>query len=88
MATAAGGHGSTSAGAGAVAKPKCNDLSLKLKYEVLKTAEKEPRIGICKLARFYSCSETQISSILKNKDRIVELYEAHNASDKKCQRFP
>ena len=45
-------------GAGAVTKPKCNDLSLKLIYEVIKTAEKEPRIGICKLAKLISCDET------------------------------
>ena len=29
----------------AVAKPKGNDLPLKLKYEVLKTVEKEPKIA-------------------------------------------
>ena len=45
MATAAGGHGSTTAEAVTVAKPKHNDLSLKLKYELLKTVEKEPTIG-------------------------------------------
>ena len=62
MATAAAGHGSTSAGAAAVTKPKCNDLSLKLKCDVIKTAEKEPRIGICKLGKLISCGKTQISS--------------------------
>ena len=47
-------------------------------YEVLK---KEPTIGIHKLAELFSCSKTQISLILKNKDRIVELYKVCNASD-------
>ena len=38
------------------------DLSLKLKCDVIKTAEKEPRIGICKLGKLISCGKTQISS--------------------------
>ena len=34
-------------------------------------------------------AKAQISSILKNKIRILELYEAHNALDQKChKRFP
>ena len=70
----------------AVAKPKCNDLSLKLKYEVLKTVEKEPKIGVRKLAGLFSCGKTQISSILKNKEKIVEMYEAHKASAQKCHK--
>ena len=40
--------------------------------------EKEPTIGIHKLAELFSC--TQISLIRKNKDRIAEL---HEVSDKK-----
>ena len=36
------------------AKPKRNDLSLKLKYEVIKAVEKEPKIGIRKLAGLFS----------------------------------
>ena len=54
---------------------KYNDLTLKLKYEVIKAVEKELRIGIRKLASMFSCVKTQISMILKNKERIVELYE-------------
>ena len=70
----------------AVTKPKLNDLSLKLKYEVLKTVEKEPKIGVHKLAGLFSCGKTQISSILKNKEKIVEMYEAHNASVQKYHK--
>ena len=58
----------------AVAKPKRNDLSLKLKYEVIKTVEKEPKIGIRKLAGLFSCEKTQISTILNNKEKILEMY--------------
>ena len=71
---------------GAIAKPKRNDLSLKVKYEVIKAVEKEPEIGIRKLAGLFSCGKTQISTILNNKERIVEMYEAHNASAQKCHK--
>ena len=39
----------------AVAKLKHNDLSLKLKCEVIKTVENEPKIGIRKMAGLFSC---------------------------------
>jgi len=52
-----------------VSKPKCNDLSLKLKYEVIKTVEREHKIGIRKLAELFSCGKTQISIILKDKEK-------------------
>ena len=55
----------------ALAKPKCNDLSLKLKYEVIKTVEKEPKIDIHKLAGLFSSGKTQISTIPNNKQKIV-----------------
>ena len=70
----------------AVAKPKRNDLSLKLKYEVIKTAENEPKIGLRKLAGMFSCGKTQISSILNSKERILEMYEAQNAPAQKCHK--
>ena len=73
-------------GADAVAKAKRNDLSLKLQYEVIKTVEKEPKIGVRKLAELFHCGKTQISSILKNKEMIVELYEIHNAPGRKCHK--
>ena len=66
---AAGGSRSGSVPSDAVAKPKRNDLSLKLKYEVIKTVDKEPKIGICKLAGLFSCGKTQISTILNNKEK-------------------
>ena len=53
---------------------------MKLKYEVIKTVEKEPKIGVRKHANLFNCGKTQISMILRNGERIVELYEA-NAAD-------
>ena len=59
-----------------------NDLSLKLKYEVVKTVERErgKKFVLRKLAMMFGCGKTQISTILKNKEKIKELYEG-NASD-------
>ncbi len=89
MAAAAGnsraGSGPTNT-SGAVSKTKRNDLSLKLKYEVIKTAEKAPKIRVRKLACLYSCGKTQISTILTNKEKIMEIYEGQNASAQKCHK--
>ena len=60
-------------------KSRCNDLSLKMKYEVIKTFERE-RIGIRKLAAIFGCGKSQISCIIKNKNKIQELFES-NASE-------
>ena len=48
---------------------KSNDLTLALKYEVVKTAERE-KLGVRKLSEMFGCGKTQISVILRNK-RIV-----------------
>ena len=83
---AASGSPSGAGPSKAVSKPKCNDLSLKLKYEVIKTVERERKIDIRKLAELFSCGKTQISTILKDKEKIVELYEGQNASAQKCHK--
>lgn len=67
-----------------MATAKRNDLPLKRKYEVIKTAEREPKLGVRKLALRFGCGKTQISTILKNKEAVRELYES-NASDSLCQ---
>lgn len=66
-----------------MATKKRNDLTLACKYEVIKTAEKKS-IGVRKLAEMFGCGKTQISVILRNKERIKELYAA-NASGQRCQ---
>ena len=67
----------------AVAKPKHSDLSLKLKYEVIKTVDKKPKVGIRKLAGLFSCGKTQNPTILKTKVKQVEMCESpHKMSPK------
>ena len=39
-----------------------------------------------KLAEQFSCGRTQISSILKNKEAILELYESNASSSSICSR--
>lgn len=58
----------------AMTMKKRNDLPLKMKYEVIKTAEREPKLSvrIRKLARVFQCDKTQISMILKNKEMVIE----------------
>ena len=63
---------------------KRNDLSLKMKYEVIKAAKTEPKIGVKKLSKAFGCGKIQISTILKNKQSIKELYES-NANEGLCQ---
>ena len=51
-------------------KGKRNNLTLALKYEVVKTAEREKKLGMRKLSEMFNCGKTQISVILKNRERI------------------
>ena len=62
---------------------KRNYLTLAQKYQVVKTAESEIKIGVRKLGQIFGCGKTQISTMLRNKERIKELYEA-NASGDRC----
>ena len=68
---------------------KRNDLTLAQKYEVIKIAEKEKNIGVRKLSQVFGCGKTQISTVIRNKERIKDLYEK-NATGEIChsnQRF-
>ena len=47
---------------------------------------KSPRSGVHKLAEQFSCRNTQISLIIKDKDRIAEPYETQNTSNQKCYK--
>ena len=57
-----------------------NALSLKKKVEVIKAAKSNPQFGVRRLADMFECGRSQISSLLKNKESILELYEANAAS--------
>ena len=56
----------------AMTMKKRNDLPLKMKYKVIKTAEREPKLSVRKLAGVFQCDKTQISMILKNKEMVIE----------------
>ena len=58
-----------------------NALTVKKKMELIKTAESNPKLGVRKLAELYECGKTQISSIMKEKQSILELYEANMTSE-------
>ncbi len=51
---------------------------------MIKASKKIPKLGIRKIAEQFKCGKTQISCILKNESRIVEMYE-ENASGDTCQ---
>ena len=56
------------------------DLSLKLKYKLIKALEREPKLGIRKLDDLFQRGKTQVSTVLKNKEVVKQLYES-NATD-------
>ena len=59
---------------------KRNELSLK-KVELIKKANDNPSFGVRKLADMFECGRTQVSGILKDKAKYLDLYES-NASSK------
>ena len=63
-----------------------NTLSLKKKVEVIKAAKNNPQFGVRRLADLFECGKTQISSVLKNKESILELYEANASSESVSSR--
>ena len=62
-----------------------NTLTLKKKVEVIKAAA-ESHVGVRRLAEQFNCGRTQISSILKSKEAILELYESNAGSSSICMR--
>ena len=60
---------------------KRNELSLKKKVELIKKADENPSFGVRKLADLFECGKTQVSGILKDKAKYLNLYES-NASSK------
>lgn len=60
--------------------------ALPLKYKVIKTAEREQKLSVGKLAEVIQCGKAQISTILKNKEMEKQYYES-NAKDDMCQAY-
>ena len=58
-----------------------NTLTLQKKYEVLEMAKKNPLMSVRKLAEHFACGKSQIASILKNKESILEFYESNLPSE-------
>ena len=63
-----------------------NTLSLKQKYEVISMVTKNPGLSSRVLAERFKCGKTQISTILKNKETILELYESNMSSTARLSR--
>lgn len=63
-----------------------NALTLQKKYEVLEMVKKNPLMSVCKLAGLFACGKSQIASIIKNKELILELYESNLPSETICSR--
>ena len=61
-----------------MAQRKRNDFTLKMKYEVILAAEREPGI---QRAEVFDCGKSQIQGILKKKQHYRDLYE-QNSNDK------
>lgn len=57
-----------------------NTLTLQKKYEVIDMVKRNS-MGVRKLAKHFSCGKSQIATILKNKESILELYESNLPSE-------
>lgn len=57
-----------------------SSLSLKEKYDVIETSKKNPGLAARALAAKFGCDRSQINSILRNKESIIELYESNMSS--------
>ena len=70
----------SSSGKAKAAKAARNTLTLKQKYEVIDTAKKNPGMSVRAIANIFSCGRSQISTILNNKETVVEQYESNMSS--------
>lgn len=59
---------------------KLNETSFTKDYEVIQMAQRNPSLGIRKLAKCFNCGKTQLCNILKNK---VDKYKNDASSDSK-----
>ena len=64
-------------------------LTLKQKVKVIKYAEKNPSVKLRSLAQMFDCGRTQVSTILKDKDSLIEIYESNAPGSRvhMCKNF-
>ena len=60
---------------------KRNDLTLQQKVSVIKAYKKELQPTVRKLAEKFNYGKTQISTILKNKVEMIDLYEPNSSGE-------
>lgn len=77
MASSVSGH---SAVKSKTAKAPRRAISLKEKYDIIETSKKNPGMAARALAAKFDCGRSQINSVLKNKESIIELYESNMSS--------
>ena len=65
---------------------KRNELSLKKKVEVVKYTKKNPNVGSRKLASLFECGKTQIQTILRKQEAIMNDFEANGDGGRKIFR--
>lgn len=86
MASSISSLPTVSAAKSKAAKANRHALTLKEKYDVISMDKKNHGIGTRSLALKFSCGKTQITSILKNKANIIELYESNMSSKNMLSR--
>ena len=67
------------AGVSSSSTRKSIHLSSEKRVEIISKSKDNPAIGVRALAEIFSCSKTQIATILKQKESILASYES-NAS--------
>ena len=60
-----------------------NELPLKIKIDLIKFAEANPKIGCRSLGKKFSCSKTQANTIVNNKRKFLDDWESNEGSETK-----
>ena len=60
-----------------------NELPLKIKVDLIKFAEANPKIGCRSLGKKFSCSKTQANTIVNNKRKFLDEWESNEGSETK-----
>ena len=55
-------------------------LPLKKRTEVLQEAKRHPKVTIRELTQLFQCRETEVTSVLKNKEKLWSKFESNSSS--------